>query len=153
MRLSLLHKFAPEKHRKGLFRCSCGNEAIKILSNVREDHTTSCGCVRKETMSRIGFRNERHGYTGTRTYVSWQGMRNRCENPSNADYENYGGRGIEVCDRWTVFENFVADMGDRPARKSLDRIDNNGNYEPANCRWATASEQRRNQRKRSELIH
>jgi hypothetical protein len=78
--------------------------------------------------------------------MAWVRMRQRCNNSKNAKYNRYGGRGITICDRWEVYENFFEDMGMRPSRNhSLDRIDNDGNYEPGNCRWATASEQRRNQ--------
>src|SRR5258706_4182571 len=80
----------------------------------------------------------------TRTYFAWQSMRKRCANPNAQYYANYGGRGIRVCKRWAKFENFLADMGTAPAGKSLDRINNNGNYSPKNCRWATPSQQARN---------
>lgn len=94
----------------------------------------------------------KHGHTGRNwkspTYYSWSKMKERCLNPNHEKYSNYGGRGIKVCERWMSFENFLADMGERPYGKTLDRKEVNGNYEPENCRWATAKQQRRNQRKR-----
>lgn len=84
----------------------------------------------------------------TREYGSWHAMLQRCENPKHHAFKNYGGRGIVVCERWHLLENFLADMGPRPPGKSLDRINNNGNYEPGNCRWATPKEQIANQRRR-----
>lgn len=84
-------------------------------------------------------------------YVVWIGMMGRCNNPKRDNYKHYGGRGITVCERWHVFENFVADIGDRPAGATLERIDNDGNYEPGNCRWATRREQGRNTRRNRML--
>lgn len=89
---------------------------------------------------------ERHGLRETPTYRSWTSMISRCGNPNNVSWAHYGGRGITICDAWRTFLGFLADMGERPEGKTLDRINNDGNYEPGNCRWATASEQSRNRR-------
>ena len=123
--------------------CDCGN-----LTEVRSDSllggsTKSCGCLRKEFSSNCHFK---HGMCKVPTYFTWQSMIQRCENPKNRAFKNYGGRGIKICSRWHKFENFLEDMGKKPSGMSLDRIDNDGSYELRNCRWATPHEQRINSR-------
>ncbi len=133
-------------------KCVCGEWGWFGARHMKAGRTTSCGCVMREVNSRLmSERFTVHGHSSrsqlTPTYRSWHAMRQRCRDPQVRNYRYYGGRGIAVCERWSnSFQNFLADMGERPMGSSIDRINNDGNYEPSNCRWATASEQNRNRR-------
>ena len=130
-------------------KCSCGKELSVLGRGLRSGASLSCGCLRIENAIKV---STKHGHASsgknTREYKSWAAMRVRCGNPSHRNFKDYGGRGIKVCERWAdSFENFLADMGQRPPRHSLDRINVNGGYEPDNCRWADAKTQANNTRR------
>lgn len=131
-----------------LVRCTCGKEFSLRAGALSSGNTKSCGCLHRERASeRIAKRNATHKKTDTPTWRSWSAMFTRCENKNAKTYKDYGARGISVCERWRKFENFLADMGERPQGTSIDRFPNiDGNYEPGNCRWATITEQNRNKR-------
>lgn len=134
------------KHPTIRCQCDCGVIVTVQMGNVRSGATKSCGCLRTEGLR---ARSTTHGMSYTPEFKAWWGMRERCMNTSRPDFQRYGAKGIIVCPRWLEsFDNFFADMGRRPSRKhSIDRIDTCGNYEPSNCRWATAKTQRINQRR------
>ena len=136
-------------------KCDCGKRVTASGDNLKKGRVASCGCLRREvikTRSITHGESDRVGQPPSPEYRSWLSMRHRCLQPGNDNFANYGGRGIKVCARWDSFENFLADMGRRPSSKhSLDRKEVDGDYEPGNCRWATAKEQQNNRRKRARL--
>lgn len=131
-----------------LFWCECGKLHISTMGNVTGGISKSCGCLNSERI--ISF-HWKHGHSKvgfqTTEYNTWASMLSRCRNPNNSDWKNYGGRGIRVCEHWNEFANFFKDMGFKPSPElTIERKNNDGNYEPSNCCWATRKEQRRNQR-------
>lgn len=134
------------------FACDCGTEKVINLSNVRKGRTASCGCLWLESVTAKRPDITKHGLNLHPLYNTWRGILNRCYNESRHNYKYYGGRGITVCDRWrNSMALFLEDIGDRPSPKhTLDRIDNDGNYEPGNIRWAEWHDQRMNQRQRAK---
>lgn len=149
-RLTAQHR-VPSEGRRTIWRfhCDCGTVMDVDVSRVRSGIAQSCGCYRAEMTA---SRSLKHGHSvgaakgvkQSRTLKSYQHAKQRCTNPRNPKFPYYGGRGISMCETWTAdFRNFLADMGECPPNKTLDRINPHGNYEPGNCRWATSSEQAR----------
>lgn len=132
------------QHQHGGWLCACDCGASKIVTgnHLRDGRVQSCGCLNRDVRNAPKTHGKRH----TRTWVIWSNMVQRCTNPNSTSYQDYGARGITVCERWREFVNFYADMGDVPVGLTLDRIENDKGYEPGNCRWATRTEQALNKR-------
>lgn len=123
-------------------KCDCGTEKTVQYGHLMRGVTTSCGCLRAEMLSE---RRSTHKRTDSREYRAWCNMKARCYTPGTIGFARWGGRGITVCDRWkNSFENFLADMGECPKGFTLERVSVDGNYEPANCKWASFKEQQNN---------
>lgn len=137
-----------KKARYGLYKCVCGKEFETQIQSVKSGKTKSCNCLQKQITANRNILNATHKQTKHRLYNTWKMMIQRCNNPKNKAYSNYGERGIKVCDEWNDVENFIRDM--YPSYidgLTIDRINPNGNYEKDNCRWATKTTQARNTRK------
>jgi hypothetical protein len=164
--LTILEKVGTLPKEKGghllvKYQCKCGTVKVSRFYSIKQGKTISCGCFNKSETAR---RSLTHGFTINRKhkfpneYNSWWEAKDRCQNDKNPAHHYYGGRGIKICERWTGkdgFKNFMDDMGERPSPKnkySIDRINNDGNYEPGNCKWATATEQVNNKRYSGKCI-
>jgi hypothetical protein len=144
-RLKVLHNVGGSNW---LCQCLCGQYAVVKSFHLRNGNNKSCGCLKRSV---LGDSKRTHGKANSRltgyankAYGVWQAMRDRCSNANRKDYHRYGGRGIKVCKRWEKFEMFYADMGDPQPGQTLDRINNDSDYKPSNCRWATRKEQSHN---------
>lgn len=148
-RLTVVKRDGSTKAKKRLWLCSCecGNERRIATGDLNSGAVVSCGCFNNEKVALLKFRHgQARAKKETREYISWKHMIGRCLNKNNAAFNDYGGRGITVCDRWLDFENFYSDMGAMPEGFSIERIDVNGNYEPSNCKWILKSRQATNRR-------
>lgn len=150
-RLEVIRRHGSDAYHRAVWlcRCICGQEKLCTTHALTIGQTKSCGCL---SIDKVRARSLRHGHYAigsetNATFETWKHMHARCKNESDVGYHNYGGRGIAVCERWEDFGNFLVDMGRRPEGTSIERKDNDGNYEPSNCVWATPKEQGNNNRR------
>ena len=152
-RLVVVEQIENDKHGKSRWRCrcDCGRDCIVVGSHLSRGNTHSCGCLQSERTAAANVDRAKHGqargHKPSPTWRSWKSMRDRCYLPCMDNYPTYGGRGITVCRRWrgkNGFQNFRADMGERPDGCTLDRKNSDGNYTPRNCRWSTPKQQAAN---------
>ena len=130
---------------KWLCICDCGSEVVTLIASLNNGNTKSCGCLQKEVVTQ---RNTTHGMCHSPEYGVWSALINRCRNPNDKGYKNYGGRGIDVCKEWYSFDAFIVDMGERPyPEDTIERVNNNHGYSPDNCQWVTQKVQMRNTRR------
>lgn len=145
-------EFSEVKTKRAVWKCqcSCGNITYVPTHKLKSGHTQSCGCLHKE---KFNCGHPKHGMWNTGTYRTWYAMVYRCTKSNHHRYEDYGGRGITVCDEWLEFENFIRDMGVRPDNRTLERNDNNKGYNKENCCWSTITEQGANKRNNQIITH
>lgn len=159
-RLLVINLYGKHTDNRGRFEyfyeclCDCGQRTHVHSISLKAGSSTSCGCFRREINAGVlGRRMRKHGMYQTSEYRIWQAMLQRCENSNAKHFKNYGGRGIKVCERWHTFEHFYSDVGPKPKNQSINRLNNNGNYEPENCCWSTQVDQCRNTRSNRMITH
>jgi hypothetical protein len=141
-RLTARYKMAGVRPARWVCQCQCGKFTDARLSNLSSGHVSSCGCLNAELAAKRCKTRTRHGHSGTREWASYIAAKQRCENAHNHNFKRYGGRGIKFL--FTSFEHFFIELGPRPRGRTVDRVNNNGHYEPGNVRWATPKEQANN---------
>lgn len=148
---------SPNKMFTFLCRCDCGTEKVFRGNHLVRGEVKSCGCYRRETSAaKIRLISTTHGHAAdgkSPTYESWTAMKARCGDVKHPAFHRYGGRGIMICDRWSIFENFLEDMGERPEGKTLDRKENDLGYSKDNCQWSTGKVQSRNRSNNHVITH